>query len=191
MKSKNQKGFGAIEGLLIVIALTLVVGVGFYVMNTSKDVDKNLKETTSASEKQQAKIEYIKVPLLGVKIVSTTTVKDVSFNADLQDASIVDASDSELTSLTNACFGSSSSDVSFMQLTKGSGDFSGRANKSDNAVLLKQFKSFYIAQIKPSSLGGDGSSQDCTDGKPNTAASARSKALTNALEKAFEKSVEI
>ncbi len=45
----NQKGFGVIEGLLVVIALTLIVGVGFYVVNASKDDDKN-KASTSTSE---------------------------------------------------------------------------------------------------------------------------------------------
>ena len=34
---KNQKGFGLVEGLLIVIVLTLVVGVGFYVYNANKE----------------------------------------------------------------------------------------------------------------------------------------------------------
>lgn len=45
----NQKGFGAVEGLLVVIALTLVVGVGFYVVNANKD-DKKDEASTSTSE---------------------------------------------------------------------------------------------------------------------------------------------
>lgn len=37
----NQKGFGAIEVLLVIIAVTLIVGVGFYVMNANDDKDEN------------------------------------------------------------------------------------------------------------------------------------------------------
>ncbi len=46
----NQKGFGAIEGLLVAIALTLIVGVGYYVINTNKD-DKKTGAATSSSQK--------------------------------------------------------------------------------------------------------------------------------------------
>ncbi len=37
---KNQNGFGLIEGLLIVIALTLIAFVGFYVYNANKEEPK-------------------------------------------------------------------------------------------------------------------------------------------------------
>ena len=33
---RNQHGFGAIEGLLVIIAITLIVGVGYYVLNSNK-----------------------------------------------------------------------------------------------------------------------------------------------------------
>lgn len=34
---KNQKGFGIIEGLLVIIAITLIIGVVFYVVNANKE----------------------------------------------------------------------------------------------------------------------------------------------------------
>jgi type II secretory pathway pseudopilin PulG len=45
----NQKGFTLIEGLLVVIALTLVVGVGTYVVSQNKNKDSNNKTTTQFS----------------------------------------------------------------------------------------------------------------------------------------------
>lgn len=45
----NQKGFTLVEGLLVVLVLTAIVGVGFYVMNANKD-DKNA-ETSSRTTK--------------------------------------------------------------------------------------------------------------------------------------------
>src|SRR5437868_7444727 len=47
MKLKH-KGFGAVEGLLVVIALTLFIGVGFYVANINKK-DKEPVETAQAT----------------------------------------------------------------------------------------------------------------------------------------------
>ena len=47
---KNQVGCGVIEGLLVVIALTLIVGVGFYVVNANKNRD-NQNSITSSTEK--------------------------------------------------------------------------------------------------------------------------------------------
>lgn len=48
----NQKGFSFVEGLLVLIALTLVVGVGFYVFNANKD-DK--KDSVTSSQKTETK----------------------------------------------------------------------------------------------------------------------------------------
>ena len=43
----NQKGFGVVEGLLSVIAITLVAGVGFYVMHSSDSTKSSLDNTSS------------------------------------------------------------------------------------------------------------------------------------------------
>lgn len=54
---KDQKGFTLVEGLLVVIALTLVVGVGFYVVNGNKhkkdDTVTNISSATKAKEKAE------------------------------------------------------------------------------------------------------------------------------------------
>jgi hypothetical protein len=56
MRKINQRGFGAIEGLLIIIALTLIVFVGYYVWHTQKGADKTLDE---AYQDDQGKLYQI------------------------------------------------------------------------------------------------------------------------------------
>jgi hypothetical protein len=51
----NQKGFGAVEGLLVIIALTLIVGVGFYVVNANKDEKKSENTSQTTSQKTETK----------------------------------------------------------------------------------------------------------------------------------------
>lgn len=54
---KNQNGFGLIEGLLVVIAITLIGFTGFYVYNANKNANKSLNQDSStvlAPEKKQA-----------------------------------------------------------------------------------------------------------------------------------------
>lgn len=61
----NQKGFGAVEGLLVVIALTLIVGVGFYVVNANKDnkqENKTAEATTTESKSEATKVNEKETP---------------------------------------------------------------------------------------------------------------------------------
>ena len=77
----NQKGFGAIEGLLVVIALTLIVGVGFYVVSTNKDKKEDTKTTQNSStptesKPAEAKKQYLEFKSAGVKIELNEQTKD-------------------------------------------------------------------------------------------------------------------
>ena len=68
----NQKGFGAVEGLLLVIALTLIVGVGFYVVNANKgkeDTTTNAQASTKTETKPtETKKQYLEFKSAGVKM---------------------------------------------------------------------------------------------------------------------------
>ncbi len=85
----NQRGFSLIEGLLIVIALTLIGGVGFYVVSANKD-DKNEAPTSSErtqpteSKVVEKKVEYIEFKDLGFKIKKTDKMQDWSYLDDPQ-----------------------------------------------------------------------------------------------------------
>lgn len=55
LKLKNsQKGFGLIEGLLIIIAVTLIAFVGYYVYHSQQKSDQTLNQATTASQSSPA-----------------------------------------------------------------------------------------------------------------------------------------
>lgn len=60
MKKLGQKGFTMVEGLLIVIALSLVAGVGYYVYSANKDKPGDTQSTPSQQTKEQPKQEIKK-----------------------------------------------------------------------------------------------------------------------------------
>ncbi len=49
----NQKGFGVVEGLLVVIALVLVGGVGYYVYGQNRDTNKTSNSSDSSTKTTQ------------------------------------------------------------------------------------------------------------------------------------------
>lgn len=72
--SLNQKGFGIVEGLLAVIAITLIVGVGFYVVSANKDKKTDTTaQTQNKTEKSTPapKKDYLTVSELGLKLNKT------------------------------------------------------------------------------------------------------------------------
>src|SRR5882757_3473616 len=45
----NQKGFSVVEGLLVLVALSIVGFTGYFVYNAQKNTDKTLTQTNQAS----------------------------------------------------------------------------------------------------------------------------------------------
>lgn len=64
----NQKGFGVVEGLLTIIALTLICFTGFYVYNANKRANESIKNsesaTTTGSQLDQTSPEANKTELI-------------------------------------------------------------------------------------------------------------------------------
>jgi flagellin-like protein len=90
--SRNQKGFSAIEGLLIFIIVAIIAGAGWYVWDSNKKTNNILSNTdkgsnvvskgcgvSAVSAKVKASNNY-KVPCeigITVKIPSSTNVDDI------------------------------------------------------------------------------------------------------------------
>ena len=82
MKKLGQKGFTLVEGLLIIIALSLVVGVGYYVYSATKEANKNLTTSPAQATKSKAvlpKKQYLEIKELGIKFELSEKNKDAYY----------------------------------------------------------------------------------------------------------------
>ncbi len=145
MKKINQKGFGAIEGLLAVIAVSLVFGIGFYVVNSNKD-NKKTETTNSVPQKsdekltEQPKIEYIELKDLGVKIEKNKVTDKFTFTLI---ATGVSVTSNELKMLEDKnCSVEAGGVGAVNSLVKVTGTFNQEANPFSS--LVKQFSNFFI-----------------------------------------------
>lgn len=88
MKKIGQKGFTFVEGLLIVIALSVVVGLGYYVNSTNKDEKKPEKMTQANDQKQieatktPEETQYLTIKEWGVKIPLTDVTKNSTYRIE-------------------------------------------------------------------------------------------------------------
>lgn len=87
--SKNQKGFSAIEGLLIFIIVAIIAGVGWYVWDSNKktnDILNNAEKSSGSvarptTNKKETKIEtqYLVVKEWGIKMPLSSAIADVYY----------------------------------------------------------------------------------------------------------------
>lgn len=150
----NKKGFTVIEGLLIVIAITLVVGVGYYVINATRNSAKSngsanisgqaQKSTDDKTTLEKAKsAEYIEIKELGIKIKKTSELSSFSFANDPSGGGAVLVNESKITQLVNAC-NANSSNFSVLGLYKNDGQY----KEGEGSFLeepIKEFDTFYIS----------------------------------------------
>jgi hypothetical protein len=151
MKSKNQKGFSLIEGLLLLIALTLIGFVGFYVWHAQKQTEKTLtsvdntsnKSSTTRSAAKTTSADSFAFKELGVKILLSSDLKGLNYHADPQFPTLYNVTTTDFEANDQTCAGS------FAQLARGDGMF----KESQNGDLLKQFNGFYIDANIPNCVG--------------------------------------
>jgi hypothetical protein len=71
---RNQKGFSAVEALLIVIIVGMLGGVGYYVWHSQKQVDNTYSQTANSSAAPKLKEKIITIPEWGVKATIATNL---------------------------------------------------------------------------------------------------------------------
>ena len=70
---RNEKGFSLIEVMLVIIAITLVTGVGFYVYSFSSNKDTNestakLEPAKPVKKDTESKEQFLEIKELGIKL---------------------------------------------------------------------------------------------------------------------------
>lgn len=147
MKKLSQKGFTLVEVLLLVIALSAVIGVGYYVYSTSSEDDTNTVKQETSSKKQSTNEQsksYLKVEELGIKIPLNEELEELSYVIPQEGGEVVLTS-KKLAILEDAACGSSDTPASIgriMSVRKVSGTHDSGTDTED--FFLKQFNGFYI-----------------------------------------------
>lgn len=190
MNKLNQKGFGVIESLLILIALTMIGGVGFYVVNANKDKEetKPVSQSNQQAETkpaEQKKSQYLEIKEFGVKIKLDDNLKGIKYVVP-QDGEIALSSD-ELTPLVKACFPNEeqlgANQSVLMSVGKTNGTYAQKQGTDE--TFLKQFDSFYLS-TGLGSIACAGSTETAADQKYNARADELHKSAIEAF-KAAEK----
>ncbi len=154
-KSINQKGFGLIEVLLLIIAVSVICGVGFYIFNVNReqnDLKNNSQATQAEVSSPDSKPSYLEIQELGVKLKLNDKIKNVSYKLDdmsTADFKLFNFFDTELTKQVNNCrkSGERFENYKVSQVFRGKGKFTPDTSSGNTNILLKQFEDSYIAVI--------------------------------------------
>jgi FlaG/FlaF family flagellin (archaellin) len=146
MKVKNQSGFTAVEGLLIIIALAIVGFTGFYVYHSSKKVDQTNASSTSGNTKTTTPaVRYQAFQSLGVKIKLVGTAKQFQYSEDQGSVSV---KSSALKALTDkVCAKDSGGDGTVLAVSRVEGTFDQSNNPGTG--LVKQYTGFALTEASP------------------------------------------
>jgi len=135
---RDQKGFGAVEGMLLVIIVLLVGFIGYYVYHTKNNTNSSYNNAASANNSTPAtNSSLLKIPELGIQLSLPTELKGLTYQ---KHGDYVDFYMPDLNSLAKTCKEGQEPMV-INEWTKLNGQF----QDGPGMGLIKQFDSFYIA----------------------------------------------
>lgn len=182
---KNQKGFSLVEGLLIIIALSIVGFTGFYVYNANKkepnisdsSIYHKEKQNDLSKQTEEDTAQNLDIKEYGVKVPLSNDLLDSKYR--YEDGYVYVSSDT-LEKAAKACSDDNfdSSIESFISLSKVSGQYE---KESAEGGLLKQFDSFYITGGHPNGTQCNGKDEVATQAYVN-----KLEELNSSFTKAFE-----
>lgn len=188
-KKLNQRGIGLVELLLILIVLIGLAFIGWYVF-AKDDKAENKKGETAQTDYEAAKeTKYFEFKELGVKIVQSDALKNLSYKAtplesvDGVMSTSLFLNDSALANSIDDCNATKGSDGNFAALSKSSGQYPADPTP-DVGGLLKQFDKFFVSSSYPNGI-------PCEDASKEAAVVAQMQALQKALVEAFKNAQEI
>jgi hypothetical protein len=86
MKNKSQAGFAATEALLVVIAITLIAFVGYYVYHSQHTANKTLSQATNTSQNNKPAVvispQYLTIKEAGIKLKLVNATRGLSYSAN-------------------------------------------------------------------------------------------------------------
>jgi hypothetical protein len=154
---RNQKGFGAVEGLLFLILLSILGFTGYYVYHTSKNTNSTYNNAAKASNSTQqptSSPNKFVFKELGVQVQLPSALmglKYTVFQSDNGNPNLA-LSTPEFVDALNKCDPTTvgAKNLAFAVITKQQGQF----NQDENPVVgnLKQFKDFWISSASPNGI---------------------------------------
>ncbi len=114
----NQKGFGALEVIIVIVVFAIIGGVGFFVLQRSSDK----RQTTSSSQVNSPVAssgtpqQYLDIKSWGVKMKNDATLDKVSFT--MPDANTVSLDSALEDTIPQSCGGGHHGSFSIVRNTK-------------------------------------------------------------------------
>lgn len=196
MQQLNSKGFSLVEGLLIIIAISLVSFVGYYVWHSQQEVSKVSTSTSrsvdseSAAAAQKAKsVGYLKINELGIKVPVNEKLKGLKYEVSPDGGAAGLTTTAFETAVAN-CADSSEFSSAFRAITTVttvSGKYDANTSQLDvYDSFVKQFPNFYLT-------AGTADGGFCTgsDESKNQMTKQMFEQLSPELKKALENSEQI
>ncbi len=161
MKIKSQAGFSLIESLLVIIAITLVVFVGFYVYNAKNDANKTLDKaatsTNARSQKAKKSKNYLFIKELGIKLKLDQDLQGLEYKYSPEASDGVGSknaglSEKRFTKTVKACNAEiiAGDPVNFANISRYEGTYDPQAQPHDVfAEFVKQLPGFYLEYGNP------------------------------------------
>ncbi len=190
----NQKGFSVVELLLVIITVTLVVGVGFYVYNSvnSKKGAQQKSDNPQKTQEEKPKLQKTKTTFDfdGLKVeVPQDGLKGLLYAKDTDPNSknsSYNVNNTEFNSIAAKCTDTKPQAVS---IHAERGRYPGEGNEGMNG-LLKQFNNYYITYSDGGLYGNIGCSDILGETKFNQLFDIQ-KQITEQLKNAFANSQEV
>jgi len=165
----NEKGFGTLEAILIVIILVLIGVVGYMVYknhhkstpvasvsNTQATVkpDSSTSSTATTKTTLASTTTVVQIPELGIQITVPNSIKDLVYatnTATLNNGNSATYAKFSTTSLSNTDSGCSDSFGPLGSLERANGTYPAEDNSApeEYGQLVKQFLTFYISSGSP------------------------------------------
>ncbi|HXR49856.1 MAG TPA: hypothetical protein VN778_02415 [Verrucomicrobiae bacterium] len=195
-KSLSQKGFTLVEGLLIIIALVLVVFVGYYVWHNQKSTNKTVNMTSQNAHKTEqsktsASQNLFKLTNVGVQFELPSSLSDFQYTPQTYSDGSVGGyiSTAAIENTIKQCIAgqgdqaqqADAESLAFAGLGKLEGQYD--PNQVEEGQLLKQFSSFYLTISYP-----NGSSPCYSDQNAMDQLQSQEHAASDAFTKVFQSS---
>ena len=152
----NQKGFGAVEALLILILLSILGFTGYYVYHTSKDANSsydNASTSNNATAQKSAVSDKFVFKEIWVQVTLPASLKDLAYTTSTSDGvTYLDLYTPGFEDALHKCDPSTtqSNNSPFISIAKMTGQF----NQDNNPEVgnLKQFSDFWISGASPNGI---------------------------------------